>query len=198
MNQVLQYIKSIKVTFIYIALYTILIVSKQLYRVKQENSLSIMQEDINKSFFQLKSVHWWFQCWHHPVPLSSNNVCAISQVSPNKQAKGDSGKDPKLYLWQKLSRKPWEQPGTVRGSSAWRGLILGCNTGQIEQRTRLVLVVLSRWPTRSLEGICLWSSSSWHGLRWQGCRGHLYVLIHHLIWIRTGWLHSPRNKNETD
>ncbi len=34
--------------------------SKQLYRVKQENSLSIMQEDNNKSFFQLKSVHWWF------------------------------------------------------------------------------------------------------------------------------------------
>ncbi len=43
-NQVLQYIKSNQVTFIYIALYTILIVSKQLYRVKQENSLSIMQE----------------------------------------------------------------------------------------------------------------------------------------------------------
>ncbi len=56
MNQVLQYIKSNQVTFIYIALYTILIVSKQLYRVKQENSLSIMQEDNNKSFFQLKSV----------------------------------------------------------------------------------------------------------------------------------------------
>ncbi len=32
---------------------------------------------------------------------------------------------------------------------AWRGLILGCNTGQIEQRTCLVLVVLSRRPTRS-------------------------------------------------
>ncbi len=24
------------------------------------------------------------------------------------------------------------------------------------------------------------------------------MLIHHLIWIRTGLLHSPRNKNETD
>ncbi len=57
---VTEYKKSNQVSFIYIALYTILIVSKQLYRVKQENSLSIMQEDINKSFFQLKSVHWWF------------------------------------------------------------------------------------------------------------------------------------------
>ncbi len=47
MNQVLQYIKSNQVTFIYIALYTILIVSKQLYRVKQD-CLSIMHEDINK------------------------------------------------------------------------------------------------------------------------------------------------------
>ncbi len=49
---------------------------------------------------------------------------------------------------------------------AWRCLFLTCNTGQIEQRTCLVLVVLSRWPMRSLEGICLLSSSSWHGLCW--------------------------------
>ncbi len=56
MNQVLQYIKSNQITFIYIALYTILIVSKQLYRVKQENSLSIMQEGINKSFFPVKII----------------------------------------------------------------------------------------------------------------------------------------------
>ncbi len=48
MDKVLQYIKSIQVTFIYTVLYTILIVSKQLYRVKQENSLSTMQEDNNK------------------------------------------------------------------------------------------------------------------------------------------------------
>ncbi len=57
-SQVLQYINSNEVTFIYIALYTILIVLKQLYRVKQDNSLSIMQEDINKSIFLLKTVHW--------------------------------------------------------------------------------------------------------------------------------------------
>ncbi len=186
-NQVLQYIKSSQVTFIYIALYTILIVSKQLYRVKQENSLSIMQEDNNKSFFQLKSVHWWFNVDIIQFSSLPNNVCAISQASPNKQAKGDSGKDLKLHRWQRSSRKPWEKPGTVGGwggvgaqfssgqtKPAWHGLILGCNTGQIEQRTFLVLVVLSRWPMRSSEGICLWSSSSWHGLRWHsGRRGHL-------------------------
>uniref|UniRef100_A0A8C1PYT7 TBC1 domain family, member 12b n=1 Tax=Cyprinus carpio TaxID=7962 RepID=A0A8C1PYT7_CYPCA len=44
--------------FLLYTLYTILIVSKQLYSVKQENSLAIIQEDNNKeSFFQLKSVH---------------------------------------------------------------------------------------------------------------------------------------------
>ncbi len=51
----------LQVTFIYIALFTIQIVSKQLYSVKQENSVSIMQEDNSKhSIFQLKSVHCWF------------------------------------------------------------------------------------------------------------------------------------------
>ncbi len=37
-----------QVTFIYIVLYTVQIVSKQLYSVKQENSESIMQEDNSK------------------------------------------------------------------------------------------------------------------------------------------------------
>ncbi len=84
----------------YIALYTILIVSKQLYRVKQENSLSIMQV-----IFPVKVSSLVIQCWHHPVQLSSNNVCAISQASPKKQAKDESGKDPKHHWWQKLGRK---------------------------------------------------------------------------------------------
>lgn len=45
-----------QVTFNCIALYTILVVSKQLYRDKlQENSLSMMQEDNNRVIVQLKS-----------------------------------------------------------------------------------------------------------------------------------------------
>ncbi len=78
MNQVLQYIKSSQVTFIYIALYTILIVSKQLYRVKQENSLSVMQEDNNKSFFQFKSVHWWFSV--DVIQFSSLPIVSVQSV----------------------------------------------------------------------------------------------------------------------
>ncbi len=48
----------VKSSHLYLTLYTIMIVSKQFYSVKQESSLSIMQEDNNKeSFFQLKSDH---------------------------------------------------------------------------------------------------------------------------------------------
>ncbi len=42
---------SSQVTFIEIALYTIQIISKQLYSVKQENSLAIMQENTKKQTF---------------------------------------------------------------------------------------------------------------------------------------------------
>ncbi len=41
-------VKSSQVTFIYIALLTIQIVSKQLYSIKLENSVSIMQKDNSK------------------------------------------------------------------------------------------------------------------------------------------------------
>ncbi len=90
----LQYIKS---SHIYLHSATVLIASMQLYESKQENSSSIMQEEINMSFFQLKSVNWWFSVVH-PVQLSSNGVCVICHASPNKQAKGNSGKDPKLEI----------------------------------------------------------------------------------------------------
>ncbi len=43
------------------------------------------------------------QWYHHPVQLSSNSVCAISQALPTKQAKGDSGTDGKLHPWQEWS-----------------------------------------------------------------------------------------------
>lgn len=43
--------KSSQFTFDYVALYTIQILSKQLYSEKQENSLSITQEDNNKESF---------------------------------------------------------------------------------------------------------------------------------------------------
>ncbi len=72
------------------------------------------------------------QCWHHPVQFSSNNVLAISQAFPNKQAKG---------LGE--TRHSQGQFSSGQMKPAQRGLILGCNTGQIEQR-----IVISRcWST---------------------------------------------------
>jgi len=37
------------------------------------------------------------------------------QVSPTKQAKGDSGKEPKLHQVTKWRKKPWEKPDSVGG-----------------------------------------------------------------------------------
>ncbi len=41
---------------------------------------------------------------------------AGNEVSPTKQARGDSGKEPKLHRWQNGEKKTWEKPGSVRGS----------------------------------------------------------------------------------
>ncbi len=52
--------------FIYIVLYTIQIVSKQLYSIKQENSVSIVQEENSKHYliFMLHPVQFtWNSCF---------------------------------------------------------------------------------------------------------------------------------------
>ncbi len=98
-------------TPLYIALYTILIVSKQLYSVKQENSLSIMQEDNNGVIFQLKSIQWW----------SSSALfqkCLCNQ-SPTKQARGDSGKETKTPSVTEMEKKPWEKPVSIVDPVLW-------------------------------------------------------------------------------
>ncbi len=40
---------------------------------------------------------------------------AGNDVSPTKQARGDSGKEPKLHRWQNGEKQPWEKPGSVGG-----------------------------------------------------------------------------------
>ncbi len=37
-------------------------------------------------------------------------------MSPTEQARGDSGKEPKLPLRQNGEKKPWEKPGSVGGA----------------------------------------------------------------------------------
>ncbi len=41
---------------------------------------------------------------------------AGNEVSPTKQARGDSDKEPKLHCWQNGEKKPWEKPGSVGGA----------------------------------------------------------------------------------
>ncbi len=91
-----------------------------------------------------------------------------------------------------------EAPSYYTGQKVWPGwgLITGGKTSQIEQRTRLVLVAFAEdlcWcPARSLKGICLQGSSSWHGLCWHSG-------LWWWIWISTGsgWLWW-NHKNETN
>ncbi len=40
---------------------------------------------------------------------------AGNEVSPTKQARGDSGKEPKTPLVTERRKKPWEKPGSVGG-----------------------------------------------------------------------------------
>ncbi len=57
------------------------------------------------AIFQLKAFQIWIQWCHRPVQFKSylcNQVGDIAgnEVSPTKQARGDSGKEPKLHRWQ--------------------------------------------------------------------------------------------------
>ncbi len=133
---------------------TIQIVSKQLYSVKQENSVSIMQEDNNNKKNQIKSVHHWFS--DVIVPLSSNSICAIKltilPVIKCPQDKGDSGqgtKTPSLTEWRK---KTWEKTDSVGGQFS-SGQTKPKQCDLIQAATKVSSCGLCRWPSR------------WQGLR---------------------------------
>ncbi len=97
-------------------------------------------------------------------------------MSPTKQARGDSGKEPKQSGGQFSSGQTNQQFVPTTAKSDCKG-----STGS---------EVFSRWLSR------------WWGPHWgsvcgahlgvlvsadiQGCRRCLWVLIHHLIWLRTG------------
>jgi len=57
------------------------------------------------------------------VSMQADQNIVEYQVSPTKQAKGDSGKEPKLQqvtsgdqqATKMEKKKPWEKPGSVRG-----------------------------------------------------------------------------------
>ncbi len=120
------------------------------------------------------------QWCHHLVHLSSNNVCAISQASPTEKAKGDRDKEPKLPSVTEMEKKHWEKPGSVgpvllwpeKTSKAWFNSRLQHRSDCAEVLSGSYVLVLMLFDMVSTDI--------------QGCRDFLSVLIHHLIWIRTG------------
>ncbi len=125
--------------------------SKQLYSIKQENSVSIVQEDNSKHSVMSLSCSVRFKQYL----CNQVDNFARNEVSPTKQAKDDCSKEP---IGDRNGKK--KNPGRNQAQSggpvllwpdepAWRGLIPGCNTGQTVQRTHLVPVVLCRWGSVS-------------------------------------------------
>ncbi len=127
--------------------------------------------------FQLKAFHYWIQ-WCS-VQFSSvqfkkflfSQVDDITgnEVSPTKQARGDSGKEPKLHRWQNGEKKPWAKPGSVGGPFLlWPddpAVQFQLLQSQIV-RAQLVPMVLSWWLSR------------WRGPHWGSVSGaHLGVLV---------------------
>ncbi len=111
---------------------------------------------------------------------------AGNEVSPTKQARGDSGKERKLHRWQN-GEKTLGETRLSRGGSPPPARRIS-SLFQLQQRQSvsgsLVPGVFSRWLSR-------WRGSHWRSVSGahlcvldstdgQGCRGCLQVLILHL------------------
>ncbi len=96
-------------------------------------------------------------------------------------------------IGDRMEKKPWVKSGSVRLTSSPLARRTS-SSFQLQQsqivKAQLVPVVFSRWLFR-------WRGPPWGSVSGahlgvlvsvdvQGCRGHLKVLIHHLIWIWTG------------
>ncbi len=112
--------------------------------------------------------------------------CAGNEVSPTKQARGDSGKERKLHRWQN-GEKTLGETRLSRGASSPLARRIS-SLFQLQQSQSvsgpLVPGVFPRWMSRwrgphwrSVSGAHLCVLDSTDG---QGCRGCLQVLILHL------------------
>ncbi len=129
-------------------------------------------------------------------------------MSPTKQARGDSSKEPKLPSVTEWRKKPWEKPDSVGGQFSsghtnqqvvpccskfrlCRGLIWflwSCPDGCLEDKVftgdlsqGLIYLSWSLLTFRAVEVI----SRSWSTI-WTGYRLDLGDCSDHLIWIQTG------------
>ncbi len=110
------------------------------------------------------------QWCHHPVQLSSINICAISQASPTKKAKGDSGKEPKLHRWQKWRKNLGKNQAQLGQSSSGQRTSMAWFNSRLQHRSdcaevlsgSYVLVLMVVEVTRSSQSICI--SLTWSPL----------------------------------
>ncbi len=106
---------------------------------------------------------------------------AGNEVSPTKQARGDSGKEPKLHWWQNGEKTLGEtrlSRGAISPLARWHSSSIP-TAAKSDWRAQLVPEVFSWWLSR------------WRGPHWgsvsgahlgvlvsadiQGCRGRLYI-----------------------
>ncbi len=94
---------------------------------------------------------------------------AGNEVSPTKQARGDSGKEPKLHWWQNGEKKPWEKPGSVGG---------GISPLARRHSSSIPTAAKSDWRAQLVPEVLSWWLSRWRGPHWGSVSGaHLGVLV---------------------
>ncbi len=100
--------KSSQVTFIYIALLTIQIVSKQRHNIK------------TGTFFELKAFHYWIQWCHCPAQFSLNSICEIKSVISLEmkcpqlsKPEATTARNQNCIGDRTEKKKTWEKPGSV-------------------------------------------------------------------------------------
>ncbi len=124
---------SSQVNFIYIALLTIQIVTKQLHNIKIGklcvNNVKWQDLTLNFQF----NFHYWILWWHHPSQFSLNSICAIkSMISlemkcPQLSKPEATAARNKNSICERMEKKPWEKPGSVGGPvSLWPDELAVC------------------------------------------------------------------------
>ncbi len=79
-NDIIFFFGSSQVTFIYIALLTIQIVTKQLHNIKTGNNVNNVKWQDWTQHFQLKAFRYLIQWWHRPAQFSLNSICAVKST----------------------------------------------------------------------------------------------------------------------
>ncbi len=94
---------------------------------------------------------------------------AGNEVSPTKQARGDSGKEPKLHWWQNGEKKTLGETRLSRGAIS-----------PLARRhsSSITTAAKSDWRAQLVPEVFSWWLSRWRGPHWGSVSGaHLGVLV---------------------